>query len=391
MGNTYLDNKIKNTCNGCGVCKLVCPVNAIEMKEDGEGFLYPEINESKCIHCNKCRKACANFNDKKEENEKAYVAMNHSEDQLKISSSGGMFYLLAEYVIKQKGVVCGVTYNNKLEVVHAFAENLEECKKFCGSKYVRSDLQNSYQKVKEFLNNDRYVLFTGTACQISGLKKYLEKEYDKLILCDILCHANPSPKVFKLYIKNLEKIKHKKVKTIWFRSKENGWRNQTPIIEFEDGETEEENSYFNAFVNEMINRPSCHACSFASKRRISDFTIGDFWGIEKVLPEIDTSKGVSLLTVNSKKGFKIFDEINEKMLFKEVDYNLACSFNHYHNVDVHKKREKFFKGISDGTINENNIISYMNKYTKRPLYRRILSKYKRVLKILFINIYNRKE
>ncbi len=380
MKDTYLDNKIKKTCTGCGVCSLICPVNAIKMIKDTEGFLYPKIDESKCINCNKCRKFCANFNDKKEEDEKAYVAINNSLEQLTVSSSGGMFYILAEYVINKNGVICGVTYNSKLEAVHEFADNLEDCKKFCGSKYVRSNLQDSYQKTKEFLENGRYVLFTGTACQISGLKKYLGKEYEKLILCDILCHANPSPKVFEMYIKNLEKTKNKKVKTVWFRSKENGWKNQTPIIEYEDGEKEEENTYFIAFVCEMINRPSCYSCQFASKRRISDFTIGDFWGIEKVLPEIETTNGVSLLNVNSQKGRKIFDEIKEKMTFKEVDYNLACSFNHYHNVRVHTNRDKFFKEISDGTINEKNIIAYMNRYTKKPLYRKILGKGKRIIK-----------
>lgn len=380
MNNTYLDNKMKNTCNGCGVCALVCPKKCIKMVEDGEGFLYPEIDESKCIKCNKCRIFCANFNNKEEKNEKAYVAINNSNEQLKESSSGGMFYILAEYTIKNNGVVFGVTYNKNLKAVHEYAETLEECKKFCGSKYVRSDLQDSYIKVKQFLDEGRKVLFTGTACQISGLKKFIGKENENLILCDILCHANPSPKVFELYIKNLEKIKNKKVKYVWFRSKENGWKNQTPIIEYEDGQKEEENSYFIAFVWEMINRPSCYSCQFASKRRISDFTIGDFWGIEKVFPDIETTGGVSLLNVNSEKGSRIFDEVKEKMNYREVDYDLACSFNHYHNVSVHSNRDKFFKGISDGSINENNIIEYMKKYTKKPLYRRILGKGKRIIK-----------
>lgn len=384
MNNTYLDNKQKNMCNGCGVCALVCPKKCIKMVEDDEGFLYPKIYENKCIKCNECRKKCANFNNKKEKNEKAYATINNSEQQLNESSSGGMFYILAEYTIKHNGVIFGVTYNKDLKAVHKYAESLDECKKFCGSKYVRSDLQDSYIKVKEFLNDGRYVLFTGTACQISGLKKYLEKEYDNLILCDVLCHANPSPKVFEMYVKNLEKIKNKKVRTILFRAKENGWKNQTPIIEYEDGEKEEEKSYFNAFVSEMINRPSCYLCQFASKRRISDFTIGDFWGIEKILPNIETSRGVSLLNVNSNKGFKIFDEIKVKMKYIEVNYDLSWSFNHYKNVKVHKNRNKFFKKICDGKINENNVIIYMNKYTKRKLHNRIIGKGKRIIRDLFI-------
>lgn len=378
---TYFDNKAKGSCNGCGACKLVCPVQAITMKEDVEGFLYPVIDETKCIKCNKCKRICSNFNNEKEENEKAYVAINQSKQQLEKSSSGGMFYLLAEYTIQNDGVVCGVTYNEKLEVVHEFADTLEKCKKFCGSKYVRSNLQNVYEETKQFLEEDRYVLFTGTACQISGLKSFLNKEYEKLILCDILCHGNPSPKAFRLYRGNLERRKGKEVQAIHFRSKENGWRNQTPIIEYKDGEKEEERSYFDAFVAELMQRPSCHECPFASKRRISDFTIADFWGVEKVLPELETSKGVSLITINSNKGNKIFEVIKNKMHYQEVNYDIVACYNHYHNVEMHKKRKQFFEKIDKGIINEDNIIEYMKKYCKKPLYKKVGRKIKQILHI----------
>lgn len=378
--NSYFDTYKKEDCNGCGTCSLICPVNAIKMTEDEEGFFYPKIDEKKCIKCNKCRKYCGNINDKKEENEKAYIAINNSKEELDISSSGGMFYILAKYVIEKRGLVCGVTYNQNLEVIHDFADTLEECKKFCGSKYVRSDLKDTYKKTKEYLEDDRYVLFTGTACQISGLNKFLEKDYKKLILCDILCHANPSPKVFKMYIKNLEKVKNKKVKKIWFRSKETGWKNQIPLIEYEKGEKEEENSYFQAFVSELINRPSCSSCQFATKRRVTDFTIADFWGIEKVDSNINTKDGVSLLTVNSEKGSRIFEEVKEKMMYKKIDYNLAASFNHYKNAQVNKNRNKFFKNIVNGKINENNIIDYLKKYTKKSLYNKVTIKFKRIIK-----------
>lgn len=380
MDNTYLDNNIKSSCNGCGVCALVCPKECIKMVADEEGFLYPKIDKEKCIKCGKCKKYCGNFNQKKEKDEKAYIAINKSSEELKNASSGGMFFILAKYVIEKNGVVCGVTYNDNLEVVHEFAETLEDCKKFCGSKYVRSNLQDSYKKTKEYLENDRYVLFTGTACQLSGLKKYLSKDYDNLILCDILCHANPSPKVFKQYISNIEKKENKKVIDILFRDKNTGWRSQVPTIVFEDGTKKTENSYFTAFVREMINRPSCYSCQFATQRRVTDFTIGDLWGIEKVDPSIDTTNGVSLLTVNSLKGRTTFNEINNQMFFKEIDYNLVASYNHYHNVLQHKNRDKFFDGITSGKINENNIISYMNKYTQVNILRKLIKKAKRIIK-----------
>lgn len=376
----YFNSGKKELCNGCGTCALRCPKNAIEMVEDGEGFLYPHINEEKCINCGLCEKVCSNFNKAVQESV-AYIAINNNEKELKNASSGGMFYILAKYVIENNGVVFGVTYDKELNVIHKYAETLEDCKQFCGSKYVRSDLKNTYKETEKFLKDGRVVLYTGTACQLSGLKSYLGKEYDNLILCDILCHANPSPKVFKLYKENLEKKYSKKVKDIKFRSKENGWRNQTPIIVFNDNNKIEENTFFNAFVKEMINRQSCYSCMFASKSRITDFTIADFWGIEKVKPNLDSTKGVSLLTVNSEKGKKLLNIFkNNTSILEKVDIDIASKYNHFNNVPVHKNRDKFFKGIENGSINSDNIIYTMNKYTRVYIVKKILRKGKRIVK-----------
>ncbi len=369
MENIYLKNKDKSMCNGCEICTKVCPTNAIKMVEDQEGFFYPEIDKDKCINCNKCKNICSNYNTSLG-NEKVYVAINKNEKELEESSSGGMFYILAKYVIEKNGVVFGVEYDENLKVRHNFYETLEECKRFQGSKYVRSDIKDSYRKVEEFLKDDRYVLFTGTPCQCNALKTYLVKEYEKLILCDIICHANPSQKVFDKYKNEIENSRDKKIKMIYFRTKDNGWRNQTPIIEYMDNEKEEEKTFFSAFVKELINRPSCHSCVFASSNRVTDFSIGDFWGIEKVMPEVeDKDTGISLFMVNSKKASEVFDNVKEYIKYKEVDKDLAFLYNHNKNVPMHRNREKFFNNLDKisviDNINQNIKVSFIRKVFRK--------------------------
>lgn len=378
---SYFDTKDKKNCNGCGTCELRCPKKAIIMKEDEEGFLYPVIDERKCIKCGLCKKICSNNPTEHDYNQDTYIAINKNEKVKKDSSSGGIFYPIAKYVIEQGGIVFGVEYDNNLKVRHAYAKNINDLKKFQGSKYVRSDLNNSYIQVEEFLKEDKYVLFTGTPCQCYGLKKYLKKTYNKLITCEIVCHANPSPKVFEYYKKNLEFNYSKKIKNVYFRSKINGWRNSTSVIELEDNTLFSDDKYYCAFVNELINRPSCSNCRFCEEIRYSDFTIADFWGIEKVDSSIENDNtGISLLNVNTVTGRNILEKIKSELFLKEVDTHIAFSYNHHCNVEPNKNRKKFFKGIEDGSINETNVIKYLEMYTRTPFYRRVLRKIKRIVK-----------
>lgn len=368
--NCYFDTYDKKDCNGCKICSLKCPKNAIEMVEDEEGFYYPKIDEKKCINCGLCKKICSNFNNNSSDEQVAYIAINNNKEELKNSASGGIFFTLARYVINNNGVVFGVEYDEKLNVKHGFATTIEECRKFQGSKYVRSDIGAAYADIEKFLKKDRLVLFTGTPCQCQGLKKYLNKDYDNLIICDIICHANPSQKVFNKYINSLGKKYKSKVENIQFRSKENGWRNSTPIIKLRDGNIIEDDLFYKAFSQELIDRPSCHNCKFSGINRVTDFTIGDFWGVEKILPKKDEyDNGVSVFLVNSKKAKKIFLDISKNINFREINLEDAFKYNHNSNLPMHKNRKRFFKNIDKKDICEN-----IEECLKKPIYKRIIKK-----------------
>ena len=378
----YFDTYNKNNCNGCGTCALRCPKKAITMQEDEEGFLYPVIDKNKCINCGLCRKICSN-NPLKTNDEDVYIAINKDKKILNDSSSGGMFTIIANYVLEKNGVVFGAIYDKEINVIHNYVDSFEDLSLIRHSKYVRSNIGNCYLKVEELLKNDKMVLFTGTPCQCAGLRAYLMKEYENLLTCDIICHANASPKVFNMFKQNISKKYNSKIKKIDFRNKKKyGWHSGNHMdVELVDGKVFDIPEYTKAFQHELINRPSCHNCRFCTEKRYSDFTIGDLWGIEKVSQIKDDNTGISLLSVNTEKGKLIFEQLNKSMYFEKIDNDLAFKYNHNSNVPYHKNRNKFFKKIANGSINEDNIIKYLNVYVNGRLYKRILRKIKKFFDI----------
>lgn len=381
-----LEIEEKWKCNGCHTCFNICPQNAIIMNEDEKGFKYPTIDKEKCTKCGLCEKKCPILNKKEnlKNNPIAYACYNKDEKVREQSSSGGIFSLLAEYILEKNGVVVGAAFDEQFMVKHILIDNKEELKKLRTSKYLQSNIGNIYIQVKELLNNNRTVLFTGTPCQINGLFSYLGKEYENLYTQDIICHGVPSPKVWKKYLEYRKKKDNTEPLKINFREKTEGWKLFSLIFKYSEEKKYEKNQtqdlFMQAFLRDACLRDSCYSCSFKEKNRKSDITLADFWGIQNVLPEMDDDKGTSLVIVNTEKGKKLYEEIKEKTVYKEVDFEKSIEFNKamYKSAEKPKLVNKFFDNLDKLEFDE-----LVKKYTvvRKPSFiRRVLRKSKMILK-----------
>lgn len=324
----------KNQCCGCSACVQKCPKNAISLKEDEEGFFYPIVNKEKCINCGLCKKLCPFINyevEQKENYPKAYAVKNKINKDILNSSSGGVFIAIAKYIIKENGVVFGAAYDENNNVNHISVEREEDLFKLQGSKYVQSNILNTFKDAKESLDKGKKVLFSGTPCQIRGLKNFLLKDYDNLITCDLVCHGVPSQKLFKTYLKSLEEKYQKKIKKYDFRNKDKkGW-GLTAKVTFEDGKSKYINSDFDSYYSNFLDcntyRESCYNCKFTTTNRNTDITLADYWGILSIHNDFYDEKGVSLILVNSKSGLDLLNNIADNIELIETDLNYAITKN----------------------------------------------------------------
>ena len=345
----------KANCCGCTACKSICPKNAIKMQEDEEGFLYPVIEQDKCINCGLCQKVCPILNKVQEVKceQEAYLVNNKDIKVREQSTSGGAFTAIANYVITNKGVVYGAAFDDRFNVYHTYIESTNDLEKFRGSKYVQSDLKDTFKEVKSFLDNNRIVCYSGTPCQIEGLKKYLGKDYDNLITVDIVCHAVPSPLVWRKYLEyQQEKLELRNIKRILFRDKRKyGYKYSTMTIEAENktyNEGVETDPYLRAFFGDLSDRPSCYECKFKKQNRVSDFTIWDCFIVGDISKKLDDDKGTSRILINTEKGKKIFEEIKKNFNFTEVEtQSLVKNVKEMlHSVETNEKRTQFFKELN---------------------------------------------
>lgn len=370
----------KEKCSGCTACKYVCPVGAILMVADEEGFLYPEVDEEKCIQCGLCRKTCP-FHDEYErggnfETPLVYAVKHVDENVRKASTSGGMFTALSDYVLMQDGVVYGAAFTSDFRVCHTKAENSKDRDALRGSKYVQSDLGNVFPEIKEILEEEGEVLFSGTPCQTAGLRAYLKgKSYPNLITCDLVCHGTPSPLLWLEYVRLLEEKHVSRLEKFNFREKSLGWHSSRAYATFDDGAVEYETpllkGFDSLFYQHIALRPSCHKCPFTNLSRPSDVTIADFWGIEKFKPDFDDNKGVSLLLINSPKGNAVFEEIKD-MLIYELSSVDECKQGQNHLKKPASQSPKRALFWSD--FQKKGIEFVLKKYTHPTIFSRIKQK-----------------
>ena len=330
-----IDEMDKKKCCGCRACEQVCPKHAIKMIENEEGFFEPRIDKALCVDCGLCIKKCAQCNDignyRKMNQSKVFAAKNKNKEEQSQSSSGGVFSVIANYIIENNGIVYGCVFNEHMEAEHIGIENKEDLVKLRGSKYVQSNTQCTYSEVKKYLENGSYVLYSGTPCQIAGLRLFLGEEYGNLITIDLLCHGVPSEKIFKKYLKWLEQKNNSKVKEYFFRNKQKTTWGLTykPRVLFEKGTkllSGNTDPYIKAFLKGTILRESCYNCKYTSFERVGDITLGDFWGIENEYPKFWDSKGVSFIKLNTNKSLELFDKIKSQIEYIEVNYEAVLKY-----------------------------------------------------------------
>lgn len=363
--------KSKENCMGCYACESICPTKCIIMKKDQEGFRYPEVDIVNCIKCEKCIEVCPIINKLIVKNDpKAYACINNDETTRMKSSSGGIFTLFAEQIIDTGGIVFGAAFDKMHCLKHIYVENKKDLELLRGSKYVQSQIEDSYIQAKHFLDYGKEVLFSGTPCQVAGLKSFLKNPYNNLTTIDLICHGVPSPDVWSEYILLRETRSGSQVKKISFRRKEQGWKQYHVSFVFKNNEEYLEkfknDLYMRAFLKDVCLRPSCYACEFKTLNRQSDITLGDFWGIQNLCPEMDDDKGTSLIFVNSELGKATFERLQSKMQYQEVKMNEAVKYNlsAIKSVLPNLNRDNFFSDLGDLPFDK-LVERYCNDKSKR--------------------------
>ena len=391
MTNYLLTNNPESCC-GCGACEQICPKNAIELKPDEEGFLYPVLNKDLCVECGLCEKVCAYNNDLQlNEPVAVYAAQNKSQEELLKSSSGGMFSALADYVISTNGAVAGCVFDENFNAIHIISQDEAEIEKMRGSKYVQSQIGGVFKDIKVFLEKREKVLFTGTPCQVDGLNRFLQKDYENLFTVDLICHGVPSPLLLQEYVK--QESKNGSVTDLKFRNKErNGWCSQGSITYCVNDKSKTKtitpfkDSYYNLYYLEnCVSRLSCYSCPYATDKRVADITIGDYWNIDEKLNYNEFKNGMSVVLINTPKGKELFDKIKDNLNVYESDLKHAQKGNGnlVKSGEKPPKRNYIYKKLLENgyekTVKEECKFSYLVPFIRKHMPKGLKLLIKKVL------------
>lgn len=329
-----LNNITEDQCCGCGACYQICPKHSIRMKENNRGFLVPKIDKNTCISCGACVRVCPEkmppaMNQVRD----AYLAISKEKTLLTRSTSGGVFGVIARYILSNGGYVYGCAWNEELYAQHIEIRNLEELGRIQKSKYVQSNTKETFSEVGEELKQGRTVLYSGTACQIAGLRKFLNGKEKNLITVEVACHGVPSPGLFQKYINWKSRIYRSKIVGIQFRNKERHKKGEHYMfrVDFDDGKQlyclSNEDPYYGSFLEGRTLRKTCYTCKYKQKDRVADILLGDYWGVEKEHPDFPAQYGASAIIITSDKGLHLFEKIEDELIFEKSEFDRITKHN----------------------------------------------------------------
>ena len=398
-----VDEIKKELCTGCNACLNVCPKQCISMLSDTKGFWYPSINRSCCIECNLCDKICPSINPIIIDNwidPEIYAAWTLDDEIRFKSTSGGIFSELAKYVIGQNCVVVGAKYNYQHMVEHYMVEKEEDIALLRQSKYLQSDIDTIFKKIKNKLLTGKFVAFCGSPCQVAGLLNFLQQPFENLITFDFVCKGANSPKVYAKYLDWLEEKYHSKIKKVWFKNKTYGWNLFSTKILFENNKVyiKDRNSdlYMKGYIEKnLFIRDCCFDCHYKTFPRVADITLADFWGVGMADKDLDPDKGTSLIMINSEKGKALFNSIHSSIFHKKMQLADAIAGNGciYNSIEKDPSSDMFFENLD-----KIHFYKLMQKYCADTVLLRlkrktgrILSKIKKVIKSLIFGFQNDKK
>lgn len=385
----------KSQCCGCNACIDICHKGAINLEVDIEGFWYPKVDVSKCVHCGLCEKVCPELQiDKLKKNDfftpaHTIAAINKNMKVRWDSTSGGVFSALAEYMYDQGGYVSGAVYNKDFSVRNFISNNKEDIESLRSSKYLQSNAKGLYREICTHLKKGEKVLACGTPCQMAALRAYLMEDYENLIIVDFICRGVNSPKVYRKYLDSLERKYGGKVIYVKAKNKELGWRNLTRKVVFDNGKVYYgilmDDDFRRGYHTNVYCRPSCYVCKYKGFPRISDITIADYWGIEKIDKNLDNNIGTSMILLNSKKGIKYFENIKDKLEWEETSFESVIPGNAALLQPISSStidRRQFFEDLENGSFEEVTEKYFPLNKNKLSIRRKIKSTLKEIIRLL---------